>query len=306
MAWKRPPKDASDQLLAEEYHWYRTAPGRGITPSVTKIIKPLADTDILSQAKAKLTASIAALEDDQRPQRTINHRKALQIKYDGWKSWQHAKYEKVDLSDDAAVYYDWLRSEATRRWGEKADRGSRVHAHVYDLALGQDVEALDDELPYLAAWHRWVEECDVEFIPDACERVVVHPWPNGDDTLEYGGRDDLFCIQHAGPIQGLLLGDVKTGGKYPTQVTLQLAAYMRGLGFAKYDDSGQLLPDYDTMPAAERAVAIYLREDESYECWEAPVDGAFEAFLDLRRVVNFRKTMEPHEKKAEAEWKERN
>ena len=60
--------------LAEEFHLYKTAPGRQRSPSVTKIISPLTSADILSQAKAKQTAAIAALEDDLRVQRTTDHR----------------------------------------------------------------------------------------------------------------------------------------------------------------------------------------------------------------------------------------
>ena len=95
-----------------------------------------------------------------------------------------------------------------------------------------------------------------------------------------------------------------TGGKYPTQVTLQLCAYGNGMGFAKYDESGAMLDTYDTLPDWEHAVAIYLKPDGSYEAWKAPVTSAtFDAFLDLRRIVNFKKLMEPHEKEAEAAWK---
>lgn len=304
MSWKRPPSDASDRELAETYHLYKTAPGRKPTPSVTKIISPLTSADILAQAKAKQTAAIAALEEDQRDRRIINHRLALVAKYESWQPWQHKRWEKVDLRDDAEVYYDWLRSEVERRWKAKADLGSRVHEHAYHLSMGRDVDALDDEVPYLTAWGRYVEENGVEFIDNALERVVVNPYPLGDDSLEYGGRDDLFAIHHKGDLQGVILGDIKSGGKYPTQVTLQLAGYGNGLGFATYGDDGKMLDRYDPIPRWDRAVAIYLHGDGTYDAWEAPVtDAAFAAFLDLRRVLNFRKGMEKYEKEAEAEWK---
>ena len=303
MAWP-PPKDASDQLLAEEYHLYKTAPGRKAAPSVTKIIRPLQDTNILSQAKAKQTAAIAALEDALRPARIHMHRTALAEKYEGWKPWQHKKNAKVDLKDDEQVYFDWLRMEVDRRWKAKADLGSRVHGHVYDLSMGRDIEALDDELQFIHAWEWYVEENEVEFIPSATERVVVHPNPLGDDTLEFGGRDDLFAIHHAGKHQGLVVNDYKTGGKYPTQVTLQLAGYGNGLGFATYDEEGKVTDQYDPLPDWKLAISTYLHDDGTYEAWRAPVTPAtFIAFLDLRRVLKFQDTMTPYEKEAEAEWK---
>ena len=307
MAYKPPPKDATDQELAEEYHLYKTAPGRGRAKSVTKIISPLSDGGILAQAKAKLTARIAVYEDDLRPERIVAHRAELQAKYDNWKPWQHRNNTKVDLTDDGEVYFDWLRMEAERRWKAKADLGSRVHAHVYDLSMGRDVDALDDELPYIAAWARYVEENAVEFVPECTERVVVHPHPLGEDELEYGGRDDLFAVHHAGPFEGEIIGDYKTGGKYPTQVTLQLAGYRYGYGFATYDERGMLTDHYDELPVVKHALSIYLHDDETYEAWKAPADErAWHTFLELRRVLNFRTIMEPHEKEAEAAWKAKN
>lgn len=306
MAWRTPPKDATDRLLAEEYHLYKTAPGRKPAPSVTKVLSPLTDADMLAQSKAKLTAEIAVFEDDQRLDRTKAHRQSLQEKYDSWASWKHAKYPKVNLSDDDEVYFDWLRMEVTRRWSAKADLGSRVHDHVYELSIGNDVDAQDDEIPYLDAWERYATENDVEFIESAVERVVVHPSPLDDASLEYGGRDDLFCIHHAGDYPGLNCGDYKTGNHYPTKVTLQLCAYMSGLGFAVYDDKGAITNRYDPLPSAERGIAIYLRPDATYEVWPAPIDErTFPAFLDLRANLNFCKSMEPHEKAAEEAWKAR-
>ncbi len=307
MAWRRPPADATDQLLAEEYHLYKTAPGRDPAPSVSKTISPLSNSDILAQAKAKLTANIATYEEERRALRTIDHRDFLVSKYESWKPWQHKKYKKVNLRDDVEVYYDWLRGEAERRWKAKADLGTRVHGHAYDLSMGRDVNAKDDELPYLAAWGRYVEENQVEFIPTATERVILNPAPLGETDLEYGGRDDLFAIHHAGDFPGLNIEDYKTGGKYPTQVTLQIAAYLNGLGFAVYDDLGNLLDTYEPLPNAKRAVIVYLHPDETYNLWEAPAsDSAYHAFLDLRRVLNFGIMMKPYEKEAEAEWKAKN
>ena len=211
---------------------------------------------------------------------------------------------KVDLANDAEIYYDWLRGEVERRWKAKADLGSRVHDHVYELSMGNDVDAQEDEIGYLDSWALYVEENGVEFVPEATERVVVHPHPLDDDSLEYGGRDDLFSIHHAGKFQGATVSDYKTGGCYPTQVTLQLAAYGHGLGFAVYDNDGKMLDTYDPLPQWTRAFGVYLRPDGTYKLWEAPVtDATFSAFLDLRRVVNFRKSMESFEKEAEAEWK---
>ena len=304
MAWKRPPKDASDQLLAEEYHQYRTAPGRAPAVSVTGVTGILTDANILAQAKAKQTAAIAVDEVADRPATTETHRLHLETTYDGWKPWQHKKYDKVDVQNDDAVYFDWLRMEVERRWKMKANLGSRVHEHVYTLSVGEDIDALPDELPYVEAWGRYVKENGVEFIPEATEHVVVHPHPRHDDSLEYGGRDDLFAIHHKGDYPGINLGDYKTGGFYPTQVTLQLAGYGWGLGFARYDDDGMITDQYDPIPQWTRALGIYLHDDGAYELHELPSDDdAWSAFLDLRRVVNFREQMKPYEKEAEAAWK---
>ncbi len=305
MAWKRPPKDASDQLLAEEFHLYKTAPGRKPAISVTKVTGMLTDGSILAQAKAKQTADIAVHEAAQRVSRIVVHKAALTEKYDNYQPWQIKKYELVDLTDDDAVYFDWLRMEVERRWKAKADLGSRVHGHVYTLSTGEDIDALDDELPFVDAWGKYVEENGVEFIQDATERVIVHPAPEDNESLEYGGRDDLFAVHHAGECQGLILGDFKTGGFYPTQLTLQLSGYGFGKGFATYDKDGNLLDDYDPIPAWTRGIGIYLHDDGTYELHEMPSDeDAWSVFLRLRSVLNFKAKMQPYEKEAEALWKQ--
>lgn len=316
MSGGRPPANATDQQLAEDWHRYVARPGGKPAPGVTSIIKPLTNADTLAQGKAKQTAAIAAelqfpgngddgwdawaIEDI-----LYEHRDALKARYATWKPWQHKRWAKIDLLDDQAVYFDWLRGEVTRRWNAKRDTGSVVHDAIYPLSRGIATDIPHYANPYLDAWERYVEENGVEFVPEWTERVVLHPDPLGRPELEYGGRDDLFAIHHKGPLAGMICGDYKTGGKYPSQVTLQLAAYRFGRGFALYDDAGTLT-DYERVPEVDHAVGIYLHDDGTYDAWEAPADAeAWETFLLLREVHNFADRMKPHEKAAEKAWKEK-
>lgn len=302
-------KKASDEELAAS-HRYVTHPGGSPAIGVTTVIGNL-DKPFLAQAKAKQTAAIAILEGGHHTATSL-HRLELRKKYDAMTPYMLAKWERegwlVDLSDDHAVLYDWLRGEVERRWKAKADLGSRVHDHAYQWTLGNAVDALPDEKTRLDALELFYEECDPEFIPGAIERVVVHPYPDNVRSWEYGGRDDGFAILHRVPerfaARGITTGpkvtDYKTGGCYLEQLAMQLAAYANGLGFTVYDAKG-MLTDLDPIPKVNQGVGIYLHEDGTYDLALVPIDRrVFAAFLDLRRVVNYRQSIAQLEKEESA------
>ena len=179
-------------------------------------------------------------------------------------------------------------------WNAKGDRGTRVHGHCEKWLVGEDVDAEDDELGYLDAMEKFFGDHEPNMI--CKEEIVV-------SSRGYGGRFDMIVKPAQGKYEGeTCLIDLKTGKQYPTEHTLQLAAYRYADGMAQFDDEGHLshlLP----LPQIERTLALYVADDGSYQLKEYPADpDAFAQFCHLLDARNWATsdTMKQLEKEARA------
>ena len=178
-------------------------------------------------------------------------------------------------------------------WDYRADLGTRVHKHLTAL---EEIEALDDELPYLDAVESWCR--DFQPVSLYQERVVL-------SDLGYGGRfDDVSLLGDVSRLNDKTLTgdelwgiDAKTGKEYERQIEIQHAGYWRADWLAEYDEAGrltELLP----MPKVHRWAGLYLHENGTYDFIPYPKrrrgqrttpievlqDNAFEAFKHLLAV----------------------
>lgn len=140
----------------------------------------------------------------------------------------------------------------------KADRGSRIHAHMPAWARGETVQARADELGYLQAAANWRIESGAISIES--EQIVL-------SSLGYGGMfDDISEIE--GELWGI---DFKSGRLKDRENELQHAGYWNAdLGIGVYDEDGMLI-GYRPLPDVTRWATLGLKDDGTYDFREAPV-----------------------------------
>lgn len=160
------------------------------------------------------------------------------------------------------------------RWDHRdqaSERGTRAHALVQQLALGQEVDVPDDLRGHVDAYLLFVDEWQ--------PREILIERPVFSRRHRYAGTPDLIADLVDG--QTWLL-DFKTGDKgvYP-EVALQLAAAR----FAEFviDEDGAELP----VPKVDAAGAIWLRAD-GYDLIPAAADvEAFGLFLRAKTIADY-------------------
>ncbi len=190
--------------------------------------------------------------------------------------------ENISEMRDLEDYVHHCRGEFERQWREKAKRGNRVHEVAEKWARGETAEVpLSDEgfIVALSAFY-----CDHSPVTVMAERVVIH------SLMHYGGRFDAIVEMDG----GRYLIDYKTGGKYPIDVAMQCAAYMKAM-LANYDDEGKI-GHFSRLPELDGARIIYLGEDGSYDVVDPfavlTLDDAFSAFTHALMLYRSIKTME--------------
>ena len=198
-----------------------------------------------------------------------------------WASAKIAAQTAVDNyheMTDRDEFIHQCRGEFDRQWREKAKRGNRVHSVAEEWAKGNTVEVPLSDQGFIDALEKFYLDCLPMTV--MAERVVVHP------VMHYGGRFD--AIMDIDEREYLI--DFKTGGKYPLDVAMQTAAYMKA-SLAVYDDDGAL-GHFEPLPDLAGARIIYLAEDGSYAFVDPfediPLEKAFEAFthaLGLHRSI---------------------
>lgn len=188
--------------------------------------------------------------------------------------WQH-----LDPTDA----YHRLRKHHAGVWRDKASRGTAVHALALEWAEGREVDCPPECDPYLDALERFYVDRSPVWVE--VERSVVYNAPD----LAFGGSFDAIAELDGRRV----VLDIKTGQRYPVEVTAQLAAYRFAQGMGVYSPLGGL-ESVEPMPVGiEGGVVLYLHEDRTYELLEVPADRqAFDAFLNLRRVWNWLQDME--------------
>lgn len=196
----------------------------------------------------------------------------------------HHQDEWIGLDPEAA--YERLRKHHRGVWNDKANRGTRVHDLAMEWANGREVECPEDCTPYLDALERFYGDVDPIWV--AVERNILSLTPG----LEYGGKFDYIRSTS----DGLALGDLKTGRRYPIETTMQVASYANAQHLATYDKNK--LVALDPMPKIDACEVLYLHDDGTFELLPLPVTPAvFENFLALRGVWSWQREMDAWLKK---------
>ena len=183
----------------------------------------------------------------------------------------------VDCAEDRWAELVEMRPSQRRkvleraRWDHRdpaAERGTRAHKLVQQLAQGQAVEPDEDLIGHADAYLRFVDEWQPR------ELLIERPVFNR--THRYAGTPDLFVDLIDG--QRWLL-DFKTGENVYSEVALQLAA-ARYAEFA-LDDAGAEIP----VPQVDAAGVIHLRAD-GYALIPVPAGlEAFRLFLYAKQIA---------------------
>lgn len=169
------------------------------------------------------------------------------------------------------------RGSFKKEWNAKAARGNRVHEVAEAWTRGETVDSLIEDSGYVDALENFWSVCKPKI--HHAERVVLNRWK------EFGGRFD-FIGELEG--HGLVLGDFKTGGKYPYDVALQAAAYL-DCELAEYEDGN--LSDFTPLPKLDGARTVYLKDDGTFEITDpfefvsqADATLGFYACLELYKI----------------------
>lgn len=181
---------------------------------------------------------------------------------------------------------EWLKGIPDYVRDTAANRGSRVHAAADAYVRGVPVDLTPEEMPYLDAYRRFLEEYDVRIV--AAELMVFGGFLTG---RPYGGTLDLIADvlpleSNAAPRERWLI-DLKTSSGTYRETALQLAPY----GMAEFGAvSGR--GDRYSIPPVDHYGVLHIRPelypDEGgyrlipYEVNAATLD-AFYAAYDLRR-----------------------
>lgn len=163
-------------------------------------------------------------------------------------------------------------------WKAKAERGSRIHAHLESFLKSEDAEVCSDETGYVDALEKFI----MEHQPKVLEMEAICLSDHG-----YGGRFDLLATLNDG-FNWLL--DLKTGNQYAVEHTLQLSAYRYSDGIAVYGEDGGL-SSLRPMPEIHKTGCLYVKDDGTYKIVEYPADfTAFCAFLNLLDAYKWTRT----------------
>jgi hypothetical protein len=170
----------------------------------------------------------------------------------------------------------YLRSMFDREWKAKANLGTHVHHLALQWARGEECEEDETTKPYLDGLERFYHDHRPEWL--FLERTLA-----GLLTSEHGGelrwRGSFDAIVKL-PVVGQALIDIKTGGLYPEEQTLQLAGYTMADTITEWRDGKQF--DIEPMPAVDAAGCLFLTGDGDYRLVWLPVDTeAIWAFFNL-------------------------
>lgn len=181
-----------------------------------------------------------------------------------------------------------VRGEFDRQWKQKAALGTHVHHLVADLAAGREIEVDDTVAPYLDAYDKFVvEHWPSYFLLESTVRC------NGD--LAYRGTVDAGADLTVEGVREPWLIDYKSGSLHAFSQTLQLAGYRYADDLTKWVD-GEEQYDRKMMPVKKCGVVL-LKPDGEFELVELPAGpAAYSAFMKLRAVYDFRRSIEEWEK----------
>lgn len=193
----------------------------------------------------------------------------------------------------------YLRSAHDRAWKTKANLGSHIHHCALQWAAGEDVDEDETTKPYLDALERFHVEHRPTF--QHLEFTVLYD-TNGHQT--YRGQSDFIAGITVNGQRKRGLVDIKTGGFYPTEQTLQLSAYRYATWLTRW--FGTTEKKVGHMPQVDFVGVLMLGADGGFRLIELPADkAAHSQLLRLRDVWSFTKDMERWEKDRKERLKER-
>lgn len=191
--------------------------------------------------------------------------------------------------EQRAEAYDWLRRAHTRKKDARAEIGGAVHDVIEARVLGQPMpeELLSNEeiAPYLEHFLRFVEEWQVTF--EASEMTVGNFTDGYAGKLDYLLKSRLIAAAIGAPLDGVMVGDTKTGGEldikgvYP-EAGIQMSAYRSAEVCWLRDGTRIPLPALHTT-----GVVLHLRP-EGYRL--IPIDcgpEVYATFLHIKSVAEF-------------------
>jgi len=176
--------------------------------------------------------------------------------------------------DGRAPTKAWLTAHATQEKDAAGVLGSQIHALTEQLDRGGEPDLSPEQLPYLTAYHRFLEDWQPEF--KSRERFVAN--------LEhgYGGTFDFLAV-----IDGkVTLGDLKSGKAHYTEARLQLAALGRAEFIGMPGD-----PKQYRLPIIDQHVILHVRPEayeRGYQLYRIDVNEAdWAAFLGALAVYRW-------------------
>lgn len=190
-------------------------------------------------------------------------------------------HEKSGLCK-ACIY---LRSQHDREWSAKANLGTHVHHMALSWASGEAVDEDETTGPYLDALAAFYEAHTPSW--QHLERTILYSEPR---SHMYRGSFDWVAKLDC-PICGpgkrcTWLGDIKTGGYYPTSQTLQLAGYRYAQHLTDWTGGKETITG--PMPKAAHAGVLLLGSGGGYHLVELPANGdAHSMFLRLVDLYRF-------------------
>lgn len=171
---------------------------------------------------------------------------------------------------------EWLKGIPDYQRDSAADRGTRVHAAADAYNSGGDINLEPEEMPYLDAYRRWLDESGARIL--AGEFAVIG---HVDADNAYGGTGDLLAYLD----DDLWLIDLKTSRSTYKETALQLASY----GFASFAGYPNDPQPY-RLPTPDRYGVLHIRpelypDSGGYRLIEYDVDeDTFAAFCDAYRL----------------------
>jgi hypothetical protein len=187
---------------------------------------------------------------------------------------------------------DHIKGARFRDMGQKADRGTIVHAALESYLAGKkvDQDAIHEQLrEALVPTKMWRSATNMiaglmEFLFDEEPEVIWSEATVYSRTHKYAGTADLIARMRVGDSLAPVVLDVKTSKRIYDEVALQLCAYARADFVGK--DDGTEVPLLPTDEKIEYGVVVRPTPSGSYEkATFALTDEVFDLFLACLAVA---------------------
>lgn len=200
----------------------------------------------------------------------INWAKGMVADYAVANAYKTAWMVQDGKQDEAAKF---LKKLPERARDVAADRGSAIHWHAEQIALGRESTVGAEEWPYVRQYLHWRDQEQPEYVAIEYQGINLEH--------RYGGTGDLIVDWRG---ERWLL-DIKTGKYYP-ETALQLVACAEFEFIGKPNDATQY-----PMPQVDRFGVLDLKPD-GWKVVPYRFDRAatFGAFANLAAVYHWKKS----------------